>query len=157
LTRPQQRQVLQKQVDDAINKGAKLLLGGRPTSHNGAGYYFQPTVLTSVNHSMEVMRDESFGPIIGIQTVKSDDEAVELMNDTEYGLTSAIYTNDQKRAENFLEKMNSGSVYWNCCDRVSPYVPWSGRRKSGLGYLLSKEGFKSLMQPKAWHLKKPPQ
>ena len=82
--------------------------------------WFEPTVLTDVDHRMTVMRDESFGPIIGVQRVEGDAEAVTLMNDTEYGLTAGVYSTDEARARNVLSAVNAGSGYWNCCDRVSP-------------------------------------
>ena len=151
LTRPQQMQVLEEQVSDAVEKGASLLFGGKRS--DGTGYYFEPTVLAHVNHSMKVMMDESFGPIIGIQKVKDDAEAVELMVDTPYGLASSVFTNDQNRAEAIMKEMNSGTVYWNCCDRVSPTVPWSGRGNSGLGSTLSHAGIRAFVQPKSYHLR----
>lgn len=151
LTRKPQLAVLSDQVADAVQKGAKVLLGGHAIP--GAGYYFEPTVLTDVNHTMKLMRDESFGPIIGIQRVDSDDEALALMNDTDYGLTAAVYTPDRNTAERLLSRVHSGSVYWNCCDRVSPRLPWSGRRHSGIGSTLSVEGIRNFTQPKAWHLR----
>jgi len=151
LTRKPQIAILENQVIDAVAKGARLLLGGKPTST--AGYYFEPTVLVDVDHSMKVMMDESFGPIIGIQKVKNDAEAISLMQDTHYGLTSAVYTNDRERADRIMSDMNSGTVYWNCCDRVSPNIPWSGRGASGLGSTLSHQGIRAFVQPKAYHLR----
>ena len=151
LTRGAQIEVLEKQVADAVGKGAKLLHGGHRMK--GPGFYFEPTVLSDVNSKMEVMREESFGPIIGIQKVKSDEEALQLMNDTDYGLTAGVYTKDKKRAATILNRVNAGSVYWNCCDRVSPKLPWSGRRHSGIGSTLSVYGIEAFLQPKAWHLK----
>ena len=114
-----------------MRKGAKLLLGGDVIKRRGN--WFAPTVLANVDHTMALMRDESFGPIIGIQTVADDDEAVSLMNDTEYGLTAGVYTPDGKRARKILDQVHAGSVYWNCCDRVSPRLPWSGVKHSGIG------------------------
>lgn len=151
LARRAQLDVLDDQVKDAQSRGARLLLGGR--RRNGKGYYFEPTVLTGVDHRMKVMRDESFGPIIGIQEVSGDDEAVKLMNDTEYGLTAAVYTQDRKRAERVLGQVHAGTVYWNCCDRVSPRLPWTGRKHSGIGTTLSIAGIRAFVQPKAWHLR----
>ncbi len=151
LTRPQQAEVLADQVSDATSKGANLVLGGKRA--DGNGFYFEPTVLTNVNHSMKVMMDESFGPIIGIQKVKDDAEAVQLMTDTPYGLASSVFTTDQSRAEKIMDAMNSGTVYWNCCDRVSPTSPWSGRGHSGLGSTLSHHGIRAFVQPKAYHLR----
>jgi acyl-CoA reductase-like NAD-dependent aldehyde dehydrogenase len=151
LTRKGQIQVLTDQVSDAVSKGANLLMGGK--AMEGVGYYFEPTILTNVDHTMKVMMDESFGPIIGIQKVKDDEEALKLMLDTPYGLTSAVYTQDQARAESIMANMNSGNVYWNCCDRVSPNIPWSGRGNSGLGSTLSNAGIRAFVQPKSHHLR----
>jgi len=151
LTRPQQIAVLEEQVKDAVDKGASLLLGGKRSDK--PGYYFEPTVLSNVNHSMKVMMDESFGPIIGIQKVKDDAEAIELMLDTPYGLTSSVFTNDETRALGLMQQLNSGTVYWNCCDRVSPNIPWSGRGNSGLGSTLSHAGIRTFVQPKSYHLR----
>jgi len=152
LTREAQISTLEEQSKDAVNKGAKLLYGGNKIDR--AGYYFTPTVLADVNHKMSVMVEESFGPIIGIQKVKNDEEAIVLMQDTEYGLTSAVFTQSKERAENILSQMNTGTVYWNCCDRVSPNLPWSGRGNSGLGSSLSYQGIRAFVQPKGHHLRK---
>ncbi len=103
---------------------------------------------------MELMREESFGPIIGIQKVGGDEEAVTLMNDTRYGLTAGVYTPDEARARKLLAQVNAGSVYWNCCDRVSPRLPWSGYGDSGVGLTLSKYGIQAFTRTKAWHLRK---
>jgi acyl-CoA reductase-like NAD-dependent aldehyde dehydrogenase len=153
LAREPQLAVLEAQVADAVGKGARLLLGGKRCP--GPGNYFEPTVLAGVDHRMALMRDESFGPIIGIQEVSDDAEAIALMNDTEYGLTAAVYSRDRARAERILSAVNAGSAYWNCCDRVSPRLPWSGRKHSGLGATLSIAGIRAFVQPKAWHLKSP--
>ena len=151
LTRAAQLDVLADQVSDARTKGAQLLLGGARIGQ--PGNWFEPTVFTHVNHSMKLMRDESFGPVIGIQKVATDEEAVRLMNDTEYGLTAAVYTKDRARAERLLARVNAGSVYWNCCDRVSPRLPWSGVGHSGIGLTLSTYGIETFTRPKAWHLR----
>ena len=151
LARAAQLDVLEAQVTDAVAHGAVLELGGRRRA--GPGYYFDPTVLTRADHRMALMREESFGPIIGVQVVGDDAEAAALMNDTEYGLTAAVYTRDRSRAERILAQVNAGSAYWNCCDRVSPRLPWSGRKHSGLGSTLSVAGIRAFVQPKAWHLR----
>ena len=152
LTRKQQLEVLDAQVQDAISKGAELKCGGKML--DGDGYFYEPTVLVNTNHAMKIMQEESFGPIIGIQEVANDEEAIELMLDTEYGLTAAVFSNSYDRAAQVLKKMNTGTVYWNCCDRVSPELPWSGRKNSGLGSTLSSQGIRAFVQPKAHHLKK---
>lgn len=151
LTRGAQVKVLEAQVRDAVKKGAKVLAGGKRVK--GKGHWFEPTVLVDVDHSMAVMREESFGPIIGIMAAKDDAEAVRLMNDTRYGLTAGIYTRDRHRAEKVLAQVRSGSVYWNCCDRVSPRLPWSGVGDSGVGLTLSTYGIETFTRPKAWHLR----
>jgi len=151
VTRAPQIAVLLNQIADAVEKGATLLTGGQELF--GTGFYIQPTVLSNVNHDMLVMKEESFGPIIGIQKVKNDQEALTLMQDTEYGLTSAVFSANQSRAEKVLTQLNTGTVYWNCCDRVSPNVPWSGRKNSGLGSTLSYMGIRAFVQPKSYHLR----
>jgi acyl-CoA reductase-like NAD-dependent aldehyde dehydrogenase len=153
LTREPQLAVLQAQVADALAKGAQLLCGGRRSA--GPGWGFEPTVMANCNHTMELMREESFGPIVGIQKVASDEEAVALMNDSRYGLTAGVYTKDEVAARALLAQVNAGTVYWNCCDRVSPRLPWSGVGDSGLGLTLSTYGIQTFTRPKAWHLRQP--
>jgi acyl-CoA reductase-like NAD-dependent aldehyde dehydrogenase len=102
---------------------------------------------------MSVMREESFGPVIGLMSVRDDAEAVKLMNDTDYGLTAGIYTPERRRAERVLSQVRCGSAYWNCCDRVSPRLPWSGVGDSGVGLTLSTYGIETFTRPKAWHLR----
>jgi acyl-CoA reductase-like NAD-dependent aldehyde dehydrogenase len=152
LAREAQIAVIERQIADARKKGGKILCGGNRLSR--PGYYFEPTVISDATHEMELMREESFGPIIGLERVSDDEEALEKMNDTQYGLTAGIYTKSQERALGILSAVNSGTGYWNCCDRVSPRLPWSGRRHSGLGSTLSEEGIRIFLQPKALHLRK---
>jgi len=151
LSRRQQLDVLEQQVADASRKGATILTGGKRAGEKG--YYFEPTVLVNVTHDMQLMRDESFGPVIGIMKVKDDNEAIQLMQDTEYGLTASVYSKDQQRAEKILREINVGTGYWNCCDRVSAAVPWSGRKNSGFGATLSYTGLRAFTKMKAYHLK----
>jgi acyl-CoA reductase-like NAD-dependent aldehyde dehydrogenase len=153
ITRAPQLAVLEAQVQDAVAKGAVLHTGGR--RGEGPGNWFEATVLSQVDHGMEIMREESFGPVIGIQKVAGDAEAVRLMNDTRYGLTAGVYTPDVARAERLLAQVRAGTVYWNCCDRVSPRLPWSGVGDSGVGLTLSREGIRTFTRPKAWHLRSP--
>ncbi|MEJ7740746.1 MAG: aldehyde dehydrogenase family protein [Chitinophagaceae bacterium] len=150
LTRRDQLDVLQRQVDDAISKGAKLLTGGRRIDRDG--FYFEPTVLVNVNHEMQVMKEESFGPVVGVMKVENDAQAVALMQDTEYGLTAAVYSRDKDRAERILQQINAGTGYWNCCDRVTASLPWTGRNHSGFGVTLSHAGLRAFVRPKAYHL-----
>jgi acyl-CoA reductase-like NAD-dependent aldehyde dehydrogenase len=151
ITRAPQLDVLDAQVADAKRKGAKLHLGGN--RRGGPGNWFEATVFSDATHEMELMREESFGPVIGIQKVKDDAEAVRLMNDTRYGLTAGVYTRDRARAERILSQVNAGSLYWNCCDRVSPRLPWSGYGDSGVGLTLSTYGIETFTRPRAWHLR----
>ncbi|WP_025144162.1 aldehyde dehydrogenase family protein [Pedobacter jeongneungensis] len=151
LARKEQIALLENQVKDALDKGAELLTGGKALV--GKGYYFEPTVLTGVTNDMLVMQEESFGPIIGIMKVKDDAEALEMMKDTDYGLTASVYTADQTKAEKILSQLDAGSGYWNCCDRVSAALPWSGRKYSGIGATLSHQGLRAFTKPKGYHLR----
>jgi acyl-CoA reductase-like NAD-dependent aldehyde dehydrogenase len=152
LTRKDQISVIEKQVDEALKGGAKLISGGKKI--NRQGYYFEPTVLTQVSNTMAIMQEESFGPIIGIMKVKDDHEAIRLMNETAYGLTASVYSSSEERARKILSQIDSGTGYWNCCDRVSAAVPWSGRKHSGIGSTLSHAGLRAFTKPKAYHLRK---
>ena len=151
ITRRAQLEVLKQQIAEAKKLGGKVLTGGRVIRQRGN--WFEPTVVVDVDSRMQLMRDESFGPVIGIQRVASDDEAIALMNENEYGLTAGVYTQDEKRARRLLDRLEAGSVYWNCCDRVSPRLPWSGVKKSGIGLTLSTYGIQAFTRPKAWHLR----
>lgn len=153
LSRKAQVAILEKQVKQALDLGATLACGGKAVDRKG--YYFEPTVLVNVNHQMDVMKEESFGPIIGIQKVKDDAEAIALMKDTAYGLTSSVYSIHENRAQEILSQMDSGSAYWNCCDRVSAALPWSGRKHSGFGATLSHQGIRAFTKTKSYHLRQP--
>ena len=151
VSRKPQVDFIDQQVKEAVSKGAKILAGGK--KRDGKGYGYEATVLVDVNHQMSVMRDESFGPVIGIMKVKDDDEALQLMQDTAYGLTAAVYSKSWERAQKILAKIDSGTGYWNCCDRVSAPVPWSGRNHSGFGSTLSHMGLRAFTKPKAYQLR----
>lgn len=151
LSRKQQQQFLASQVADAVSKGATVVYGGKIPE--GIGYYFEPTILINVDHTMHLMTEESFGPIVGIQKVADDAAATQLMQDTKYGLTASVYSKSFERAEQVMQQMDTGTVYWNCCDRVSAGLPWSGRKQSGVGATLSYQGIRAFVQPKAYHLR----
>ena len=142
------------QVRDAIAAGASCLVdeshfsGAEPNSP-----YMGPTVLTNVNHSMSVMRDESFGPVIGIMSVASDDEAIALMNDSPFGLTCSVWTNDIVAAEKIGNRLETGTVFMNRCDYVDPALVWTGVKDTGSGIALSSLGFSPYVRPKSFHLK----
>ncbi|SMD04801.1 aldehyde dehydrogenase family protein [Pedobacter nyackensis] len=151
LTRKEQIAVLEQQVKEALEHGASLLTGGERIERKGN--YFEPTVMTNVTNHMKIMQEESFGPIIGIMKVHDDAEATYLMQDTVYGLTAAVYSESRERAETILSQIDSGTGYWNCCDRVSAGLPWTGRRHSGMGTTLSHQGLRAFTKTKAWHLR----
>ena len=153
ITRAPQLDLLEAQVADALARGATLRVGGARLK--GPGNWFEPSVFTEVDHSMALMKEESFGPIIGIQKVSGDAEALALMNDSRYGLTAGVFTRDEARAKAILSKVNAGTVYWNCCDRVSPRLPWSGHGDSGVGLTLSTYGIQTFTRTRAWHLRQP--
>jgi acyl-CoA reductase-like NAD-dependent aldehyde dehydrogenase len=155
LCRAAQLDVLDAQVRDAVEKGARLACGGG--RGEGPGAFFDPTVLLGCHHGMSVMTEESFGPVIGVQAVADDAEALARMRDTRYGLTAAVYARDRGRAEAILGGVSSGTAYWNCCDRVSPRLPWSGRGHSGVGATLGDEGIRAFAEARAWHLRPAPE
>jgi acyl-CoA reductase-like NAD-dependent aldehyde dehydrogenase len=151
LTRPDQLRVLEEQISEARDKGATILLGGKRIA--GSGNFFEPTVITGVNNAMKVMQEESFGPVIGIMKVAGDQEAIQLMNDTEYGLTAAVYSGNGDRAQQILSQINAGTGYWNCCDRVTAGLPWAGRKHSGIGATLSHQGLRAFTKTKSWQMR----
>jgi acyl-CoA reductase-like NAD-dependent aldehyde dehydrogenase len=142
---------LKHQVDQAVQRGAKLLTGGKRAACRG--YFFEPAVLIDVDHSMSLMMEESFGPVIGIMPVDSEDEAILLMNDSPYGLTASIWTEDPKRGEALAARTAAGTVYVNRCDYLDPELAWVGIKDSGHGCTLSRLGFHYLTRPKSFHLR----
>lgn len=154
VARQPQLSFLASQVNDAVEKGAKMV-SNLGLDINTDGFYFPPTVLSDVNHTMDVMREESFGPLIGIQSVDGDLEALNLMKDTPYGLTASVFCKHSADAEQILRELQVGTGYWNCCDRVSPRLPWSGRKGSGLGVTLGLDGIRAFVQPKGILLQNP--
>jgi acyl-CoA reductase-like NAD-dependent aldehyde dehydrogenase len=138
------------QVADAVAKGARVVLGGQRIDRPGS--WFEPTVLVDVDPSMSVMRDETFGPVIGVQRVRDDAEALACLDDTEFGLGAAVFSRDRGRAERILARLDVGNAYWNCADRSSVRLPWAGRRHSGLGVSMSESGVRVFVREKAWHL-----
>ncbi|MCX6621188.1 MAG: aldehyde dehydrogenase family protein [Acidobacteria bacterium] len=139
------------QVTQAVERGARVLTGGRRLP--GPGYFYQPTVLVNVDHSMSLMMEESFGPVIGIMPVDSEQEGVRLMNDSAYGLTASIWTEDALRGEWLAHQTNAGTIYVNRCDYLDPELAWVGIRDSGHGCTLSHLAFRYLTRPKSFHLR----
>jgi acyl-CoA reductase-like NAD-dependent aldehyde dehydrogenase len=143
--------VLKRQVDQAVQRGAKLLTGGKRAA--GRGYFFEPAVLVDVDHSMSLMTEESFGPVIGVMPVDSEDEAIRLMNDSPYGLTASIWTEDAERGEALAAQTAAGTVYVNRCDYLDPELAWVGIKDSGHGCTLSRLGFHYLTRPKSFNIR----
>ena len=141
------------QIAEARRKGATALINMKVEGDRAGSPYLAPEVLTNVNHQMEVMREESFGPVVGIMKVRDDDEAVTLMNDSPYGLTASIWTRDTDRAAEIGARIETGTVYMNRCDYLDPHLVWTGVKDTGRGASLSKYGFDALTQPKSFHLR----
>jgi acyl-CoA reductase-like NAD-dependent aldehyde dehydrogenase len=142
------------QVGEAIARGATALIDEKSFAASAPGTpYLAPQVLIDVDHSMAILREETFGPAVGIMQVASDDEAVRLMNDSEYGLTAAIYSTDAERAEALGDALETGTVFLNRCDYLDPALAWTGVKNSGRGCTLSRVGFEQLTRPKSYHFK----
>jgi acyl-CoA reductase-like NAD-dependent aldehyde dehydrogenase len=141
------------QIAEARRKGATSLINMKVEGDREGSPYLAPEVLTNVNHQMEVMREESFGPVVGIMKVRDDDEAVTLMNDSPYGLTASIWTQDTTRAAEIGTRIETGTVFMNRCDYLDPHLVWTGVKDTGRGAALSKYGFDALTQPKSFHLR----
>ena len=141
------------QTSEAIAAGAKALIDPALFPNDNAAY-LMPQILVDVDHSMRVMRDESFGPVVGIMKVKDDAEAIALMNDSDFGLTASLWTTDYARAETIADQLETGTVFTNRCDYLDPALCWTGCKDTGRGGGLSVIGFHNLTRPKSYHMKK---
>ncbi len=141
------------QIGEALRKGAKKHVGMKHEKDRDGSPYLAPEVLTEVNHQMAVMREESFGPVVGIMKVRDDDEAVQLMNDSPYGLTASVWTTDLDRAARIGDRIETGTVFANRCDYLDPALTWTGVKDTGRGAALSKFGYDALTRPKSYHLR----
>jgi acyl-CoA reductase-like NAD-dependent aldehyde dehydrogenase len=146
--------VVREQIADAVSKGAKALVDPKLFPADDGGAYIMPQVLTNVDHSMAFMKDETFGPAVGIMKVKSDEEALGLMNDSPYGLTASLWTQDPERAARIGREIETGTVFMNRADYLDPALCWTGVKETGKGGSLSVLGFQNLTRPKSYHLKK---
>ncbi|WP_252178730.1 aldehyde dehydrogenase family protein [Endozoicomonas sp. 4G] len=145
---------VRRQVEEAVSQGAVAHID--PTwfpKHEPGTPYLAPQLLTNVNHDMRVMTEESFGPVLGIQKVSSDEAAVGLMNDSEFGLTAAIFSRDIERAVELGRQVQTGTFFVNRCDYLDPALAWTGIKNSGRGCTLSVLGFDALTRPKSFHIK----
>lgn len=146
--------VVRKQTAEALGKGARALIDDKTFKRNAAGTpWLAPQVLTQVDHSMSVMKDESFGPVVGIMKIKDDAEAIRLMNDSPYGLTASIWTTDSDAATRLGGEIDTGTVYMNRCDYLDPGLAWTGVKNTGRGASLSRIGYEMLTRPKSFHLR----
>ncbi len=142
------------QITDAVRAGARSLVDPKLFAADKPGTpYLAPHVLVDVDHTMRVMTEESFGPVIGIMKVGSDDEAIKLMNDSQYGLTAAIWTADEDAAIKIGDRVETGTWFMNRCDYLDPALAWTGVKDSGRGCTLSRLGFDYLTRPKSFHLR----
>ena len=143
------------QISEAVSAGAKPLIDPALFPRDdGSDAYLAPQILVDVDHSMRVMRDESFGPVVGIMPVSSDDEAIKLMNDSPFGLTASIWTSDEDAAQAIGRRIATGTIFMNRCDYLDPALCWTGCKDTGRGVSLSVLGYDSVTRPKSYHLKK---
>lgn len=146
--------VVREQIAEAVAQGAKPLIDPALFPADDGGAYLAPQILVNVDHSMRVMMEESFGPVVGIMKVKDDAEAIRLMNDSPYGLTASIWTQDYDTAAKLGEQVETGTVFMNRADYLDPALCWTGCKDTGRGGSLSYLGFHSVTRPKSYHLKK---
>jgi len=147
-------QEVRSQTAEAIASGARGLIDPKQFPTDDGGAYLMPQILVDVNHDMRVMRDESFGPVVGIMPVDSDEEALALMNDCQFGLTASLWTNDAERAARIGDQIDTGTVFMNRADYLDPALCWTGCKATGRGGSLSEIGFHNLTRPKSYHLRK---
>ncbi|CAH0518008.1 unnamed protein product [Peronospora belbahrii] len=151
---PTAPEMLDAHVKDAVAKGAVQVIGsGIVTDAAGKGRFYSPTLLGNCNGSMNTMKEESFGPIVSVECVSSDAEAIEKINDSIYGLTASIFSSDRGHAMALGSQISVGTVYMNRCDVLDPYLPWTGHRDSGKGISLSKHGFRGVTKLKSWNFR----
>eukprot|EP00938_MAST-03A_sp_MAST-3A-sp1_P005356 g5356.t1 len=147
---------LSAQVQDAENKGARIVTGFAQGVHDetGRGRFFAPTIVADCNHEMDIMKEESFGPVLPVMPVDSEEQAVKLMSDSEYGLTAAIFTKDQERVRRMGAQLPAGTVFMNRCDYLDPDLPWTaGNELTGKGVSLSRYGFDGVTKLKGYNMK----
>ena len=144
---------IREQKAEALRKGATAHMNTKDAADKAGSPYLPAEVLTNVDHQMSVMREESFGPIVGIMKVRNDEEAIALMNDSPYGLTASIWTRDTDRAVAIGDRVETGTVFMNRCDYLDPALVWTGVKDTGKGAALSQIGYDNLTRPKSYHLR----
>jgi acyl-CoA reductase-like NAD-dependent aldehyde dehydrogenase len=154
MVRAAAAEFVRDQINEAVSKGAQALIDPVlfPANQEG-GPYLAPQALINVDHSMRVMTEESFGPVIGLMKVRDDEEAIRLMNDSVYGLTASIWTSDVEAALRIGDRIETGTCYMNRCDYLDPALAWTGVKDSGRGCTLSQLGFEPFTRPKSFHLR----
>ena len=146
---------IREQVQSAVAQGARACVDTSYFGRDELGVvYVAPQLLTHVNHQMNIMTEESFGPVIGVMSVANDDEAIKLMNDSPFGLTASIWTEDEEQALLIGDQLETGTVFMNRCDYLDPALAWAGVKQSGRGCALSSLGYQQLTRPKSFHLKR---
>jgi acyl-CoA reductase-like NAD-dependent aldehyde dehydrogenase len=153
IAQPNHVAELEAFVEDARAKGGRVIAGGKRTSVGGRGRFFEPTLVSDCTQQMRLFREESFGPILPVMRVSSDEEALALMNDSSLGLTASVWTLDRERAARFAGALQAGTVFMNRCDYLDPALPWSGWKDSGRGVSLGALGFEGLTRPKSVHFR----
>jgi acyl-CoA reductase-like NAD-dependent aldehyde dehydrogenase len=154
LVRTAAADFVRAQTAEAVRQGARALIDEAPFAMSRAGTpYLAPQILVDVDHGMRVMTEESFGPVVGIMKVASDEEAIDLMNDSDFGLTAAIWTRDAEAAVAIGDRVETGTWFMNRCDYLDPDLAWTGRKRSGRGVTLSTLGYEHLTVPKSFHLR----
>jgi len=154
LVKPSAAEHVRSQIAEAVAAGASALIDATafPANREGSAY-LAPQVLVDVNHGMRVMSEESFGPVVGIMKVDSDEQAIALMNDSEFGLTASVWTNDEDAALAIGEQIATGTWFMNRCDYLDPALAWTGVKNSGHGCTLSRVGYEQLTRPMSFHLR----
>jgi acyl-CoA reductase-like NAD-dependent aldehyde dehydrogenase len=152
MVRPSAADAVRKQIEQALSEGAEALL----CLGQGEAAYLPPEILINVHHGMEVMREETFGPVVGVMPVKDDEEAILMMNDSRYGLTASVWTESLHRAQAIGHKLETGTVFANRCDYLDPALAWTGVKDSGRGCTLSLVGYEQLTRPKSYHMRAVP-
>ncbi len=153
IAQPYHPAEIEAHVADAVTRGARLLFGGHRKQVEGKGRFFEPTLLADVPDAARVMSEETFGPVLPVARVASDEEALRLINDDALGLTASVWTRDRDRAARMAAALEVGTVYMNRCDALDPALPWTGVKDSGKGATLSVLGFEHLTRPKAWNFR----